>query len=241
MSKTTTDPALFRDPGHVQAMFDSIAERYDLTNRVMTFGLDQRWRKRAAAATAGGPGAPVLDCATGTGRLADALRGRGGPVVGLDFSAEMLVRARERLPEDPFVRGDVTSLPFGDAAFAGVTIGFGLRNVADPNAGLAEMARVVRPGGRVVVLEAVQATGPFARFYGWVVDLWARVALPRLSRRLGSNRDAYRYLTSTMRSYATAPDIAGWMRSMGLVDVVVRKLLPGGTVVLVVATVPPAS
>src|SRR5918911_4215710 len=140
----------------VQAMFDRIASVYDLMNSLMTAGLHHRWRARAADLAAVGPGARVLDVATGTGDLAIELAGRvapGGEVVGSDFSEGMLERARRKAPELRFEWGDALRLPYEDDAFAAATVGFGARNFADLEQGLREMARVVRPGGKVVILE----------------------------------------------------------------------------------------
>ena len=154
------------DPADVERMFDRIAGPYDLMNRVMTAGLDRRWRAIAARESGVGRGATVLDACCGTGDLALELArvvGRSGQVTGLDFSAEMLRRAARKKPRDgrrrrsQWVRGDATAMPFADDSFAAATIAFGLRNLPDPEAGLRELARVVRPGGRVVCLEITRA------------------------------------------------------------------------------------
>lgn len=227
-----------RDPSAVREMFDSIAPRYDLTNRVMSFGRDQSWRKRAAALTETGSEHIVLDCACGTGRLAEALLKQGtGHVVGLDFSPEMLQLAAKRVHGARYVLSDISALPFPDKHFDAATIGFGLRNLADPNRGLREMARVLRPGGRLVVLEAVRPSGVFAPVLDRSLKLWVGATLPRLGRRLSTHSYAYRYLSETVRTYATAEDVAEWFRQVGLNGVQIKRRM-FGTVALVVGKKP---
>src|SRR3954470_16965998 len=155
--------------GQVRAMFDRIAGIYDLLNSVMTVGLHHRWRARAAALPAAGPGPRVLDVATGTGDLAIELAARGCEVVGSDFSEGMLERARTKAPELRWEQGDALALPYDAGGFDAATVGFGARNFSDLDRGLSEMARVVRPGGRVVVLEITTPTRPpLSTFYrGW--------------------------------------------------------------------------
>src|SRR5918998_3564746 len=156
------------EEGQVRAMFDRIARVYDRMNAVMTAGLDQRWRERAVDLAAVSPGDRALDVATGTGDLALALARRIGPrgsVVGSDFSDGMLELARRKAPAPgsapvAFEWGDALELPYADGAFAAATVGFGARNFSDLDRGLAEMARVVRPGGRVVVLEITTPQKP---------------------------------------------------------------------------------
>src|SRR4051812_49001312 len=134
-------------------MFDRIARVYDLMNSVMTVGMHHRWRRRAADLAAVGPGTKALDVATGTGDFALELRGRGAEVVGMDFSEGMLDLARQKVPDVRFEQGNALELRYGDGEFDAATVGFGARNFSDLRRGLAEMARVVRPGGQVVVLE----------------------------------------------------------------------------------------
>ena len=179
--------AVERDPGRVQAMFNAIARRYDLLNRLMTLGLDRRWRRLAAAEAQPQPGERVLDVCCGTGDLALALA-RQCPsceVVGLDFSDAMLDRARQKTAARTpgagnvsYVRGDLLHLPFADDMFVAATVAFGVRNVPDVRAAFAEMARVTRPGGRVVCLEATRPRGALARRFhalwlGTIVPRWA--------------------------------------------------------------------
>src|SRR5215212_8290326 len=148
----------------VQSMFDRIAPVYDLMNRVMTVGLDQRWRRSTVRAVVQ-PGDAVLDAACGTGDLAIIAAEAGAVVTGLDFSERMLERARRKAPELEWVRGDLLALPFPDARFEATTVGFGVRNVEDLPGALAELRRVLAPGGRVGILEITRPTGVLAPFY----------------------------------------------------------------------------
>ncbi len=203
-----------RDPAAVRSMFDRIATRYDLINTVLSGGADARWRRQAAAATELRPGGSVLDVACGSGKLTAELarlavppRGR---VVGLDFSAGMLARARLDHPALQFVEGDALDLPFEDAEFDAATMAFGLRNLADPERGLAEMRRVAR---RLVVLEFVKPPpGPFGAAY----RIYLRTLLPTVGGWLSGSPAAYRYLSDTVDSYRTPEELramaaaAGW-------------------------------
>ena len=194
-----------RDAEAVRAMFDRIAPRYDLVNTVLSGGIDGRWRRRAAAATLLATGQSALDVACGSGRLTaelSRLAGGGGRVVGLDFSAGMLDRARADHPGLDFLQGDALKLPFDDAEFDAATIAFGLRNLADPRLGLAEMARVAR---RVVVLEFVK---PPATPFGALYRFHLRQVLPRVGAAVSGAPDAYRYLSDTVDSYRTGEELA---------------------------------
>jgi demethylmenaquinone methyltransferase / 2-methoxy-6-polyprenyl-1,4-benzoquinol methylase len=217
----------------VRAMFDRIAPRYDLLHRATTAGLDGRWRQAAAAAADLAAGDRALDCCTGTGDLALALADRvtaSGAVTGVDFAEEMLVRARAKAARRgvaiDFREADVLDLPFGDGSFDAATVAFGIRNVADLDAGLAEMRRVVRPGGRVVVLEI---TTP-ARLRGFY-EVWFDRVVPRLGRVLGRDGDAYSYLPASVRRFPEPPELAARMAAAGLGDVRWRPLA-GGIVAL---------
>ncbi len=217
----------------VQAMFDRIAPRYDLLNRVMTVGLDRRWREAAAAAADVAVGESALDVCTGTGDLAFALARRvapGGRVVGADFAEHMLERAREKAGERPedveFVRADALALPFADDAFDGATVGFGIRNVSDLGTGLSEMARVVRPGGRVVILE-ITTPQRLRRFY----QLWFDRVVPLMGKLLGRDGAAYGYLPASVRRFPEPPALAGAMVDAGLEDVR-WQLFAGGIIAL---------
>src|SRR3954451_25118385 len=178
----------------VRAMFDRIAGVYDLMNTVMTAGLHHRWRARAADLAHVGPGTRALDVACGTGDLAIELASRGGDVVGSDFSPGMLDRARVKAPGLTWEVADALALPYADGEFAAATVGFGARNFADLSQGLREMVRVVRPGGRVVVLEiTTPQKPPLSTFF----RLWFDHAVPLLGR-LAGDPDAYAYLPSSV-------------------------------------------
>ena len=221
-------------PDEVRAMFDRIAPRYDLLNRAMTMGLDRRWRRQAAAVADVAAGDRVLDVCTGTGDLALELSPRTtqlGDVLGVDVSAEMLDRAREkaeraRVDNVEFGGADATALPLPDRHFDAATVAFGVRNLASLDRGLAEMARVVRPGGCVVVLEI--STPPRLRpFY----HLWFDRLVPALGATLGRDSAAYSYLPASVRRFPDPASLAERMHDSGLGDVHWR-LLAGGIVTL---------
>jgi len=209
------------EEGQVRAMFDRIAGVYDRMNAVMTAGLDRRWRSRAADLAAVGPGDRVLDVATGTGDLALELAGRvapGGEVVGSDFAEAMLARARAKAGPRPDVRfewGDALALEHPDDAFSAATVGFGARNFADLGRGLGEMARVVRPGGRVVVLEI---TTPQTPPLSWFYRLWFDRIVPGLGRVAG-DPDAYAYLPDSVRRFPGPEGLAAAMAGAGMRDI----------------------
>ncbi|HEY8304157.1 MAG TPA: bifunctional demethylmenaquinone methyltransferase/2-methoxy-6-polyprenyl-1,4-benzoquinol methylase UbiE [Solirubrobacteraceae bacterium] len=227
------------EAGQVRAMFDRIAGVYDLLNTVMTAGLHHRWRERAADLACVSPGDRVLDVATGTGDLAIELARRvspGGDVVGSDFSEEMLARARRKSRFGQPLRfewGDALDLLYPDGSFDAATVGFGARNFADLARGLSEMRRVVRPGGRVVVLEFTTPTrAPLSIFYA----VWFDRIVPLLGRIVG-DPDAYAYLPNSVKRFPGPRDLACEMERAGLCDV--RYLLTaGGILAIHVATVP---
>jgi demethylmenaquinone methyltransferase / 2-methoxy-6-polyprenyl-1,4-benzoquinol methylase len=212
-------------PDGVRTMFDRIAPVYDVMNRAMTLGLDRRWRRLAAEAAVR-PGDRVLDAACGTGDLALAGVAAGGRMTGLDFSERMLERAQQKAPELEWIRGDVLALPFADGSFDAVTIGFGIRNVADLEAGLRELARVLRPGGRLAVLEITRPTGLLRPFF----RLWFDVLVPLAGKVLPGGA-AYTYLPASVRRFPGPDDLAAALARAGFEHVSYR-LLAGGIVAL---------
>jgi demethylmenaquinone methyltransferase / 2-methoxy-6-polyprenyl-1,4-benzoquinol methylase len=223
-------PAGTLEQSQVRAMFDRIAGVYDLMNTVMTAGLHHRWRERAADMTEVGPGDSALDVATGTGDLAIALERRvttRGKVVGCDFSERMLELARRKGTDARFEPADALALPYPDDSFDAATVGFGARNFADLGRGVREMTRVVRPGGRVVVLEI---TTPERPPLSWFFSLWFDRVVPALGR-LAGDPDAYSYLPSSVRRFPGPRELAGVMSEAGLSDV--RWLVTAGGIISV--------
>jgi demethylmenaquinone methyltransferase/2-methoxy-6-polyprenyl-1,4-benzoquinol methylase len=226
----------------VASMFDSIAPVYDRMNTLMTAGRDGGWRKAAIRATALAAGGRVLDVACGTGKLTCAMAATVGPsghATGLDLAPQMLEEARRvcgELPNVDFVAGNALSLPFDAATFDAATIAFGLRNLPSFEAGLAEMARVVRPGGRVVCLEL---TSPRPRFLGRAYRALFRITAPTMGT-LFRRRSAYAYLPHSLEGFPSAEELAEIMRRAGLVNVSFRRM-GLGVVALHVGEVPPAA
>jgi demethylmenaquinone methyltransferase/2-methoxy-6-polyprenyl-1,4-benzoquinol methylase len=225
----------------VQAMFDRISGIYDRLNGVMTAGLHHTWRRRAADLAAVGPGARVLDMATGTGDFAFELAGRvapGGLVIAADFSEQMLEVARRKASgraadaEVRFEQANAMAMPYADAEFDAATVGFGVRNFSDLDQGLRELARVVRPGGRVVILEmTTPQKPPLSTFFG----LWFDRIVPVLGR-LAGDPQAYSYLPSSVRRFPEPPQLAAKMAGAGLSEV--RYVVTaGGIIALHVGTV----
>jgi demethylmenaquinone methyltransferase/2-methoxy-6-polyprenyl-1,4-benzoquinol methylase len=213
-------------PDAVRTMFDRIAPVYDVMNRVMTLGLDLRWRRLGARAAVR-PGDEVLDAACGTGDFAVADKRAGASrVVGLDFSERMLERARRKAPELEWVQGDLLALPFADATFDAATVGFGVRNVADLDQSLRELRRVLRPSGRVAILEITQPRGVLRPFY----SLWFDRVVPLLGKALPGG-SAYTYLPASVKRFPGAEQLAEQMRTAGFGDVRF-KLLAGSIVAL---------
>lgn len=217
---------LDKDPRDVAAMFDGVARRYDLTNTVLSFGQDRWWRRCTRAAVAAGAGERVLDLAAGTAVSTGELARAGAWCVAADFSLGMLRAGRHR--EVPLVGADALALPFADGAFDAVTISFGLRNVADPDAALAELGRVTRPGGRLVVCEFSIPTWPVFRT---VYLEYLMRALPALARGVSSNPEAYIYLAESIRAWPDQRALAGRVAAAGWIDVGWRNLT-GGIVAL---------
>jgi demethylmenaquinone methyltransferase/2-methoxy-6-polyprenyl-1,4-benzoquinol methylase len=211
------------EPESVRRMFDRIAPVYDVMNRVMTAGLDRKWRRLTVEAVVQ-PGFRVLDACCGTGDLAIAAEREGGIVTGLDFSAEMLARARRKSDTIEWVEGDALALPFPDKSFDAATVGFGVRNVADLEAGLRELRRVLRPGGRLAILEITQPRGALKPFF----SLWFGRIVPLLGRVLPGGK-AYTYLPASVRRFPGAEDLAALIATTGFEDVSFR--LFGGTIV----------
>jgi demethylmenaquinone methyltransferase/2-methoxy-6-polyprenyl-1,4-benzoquinol methylase len=212
-------------------MFDRIAPVYDVMNRVMTAGLDRRWRKLAVSEVVW-PGDRVLDACCGTGDLAVEAERRGGRVVGLDFSERMLERARRKSGAIEWIQGDALALPFPDADFDAATVGFGVRNLADLEAGLKELARVLRPGGTLAVLEITRPRGVLRPFF----RLWFDVLVPLAGRVLPGGQ-AYTYLPASVRRFPGPDDLSALLESAGFEDVRYR-LLGGGSVALHVGAKP---
>jgi demethylmenaquinone methyltransferase / 2-methoxy-6-polyprenyl-1,4-benzoquinol methylase len=212
-------------PDGVRRMFDRIAPVYDAMNRIMTAGLDRRWRRLTARSVAA-PGTRVLDACCGTGDLAIACAREGAVVTGLDFSERMLERARRKAPELEWVRGDALALPFADATFDGTTVGFGVRNVEDIERGLRELRRVLRPGGRVGILEITVPRGLLSPFY----RLWFDGVVPLLGKVLPGG-SAYTYLPASVRRFPGPDELAELMRGAGF-GAVEYRLLAGGIVAL---------
>lgn len=198
-----TRARLDKQPHDVAAMFDGVAARYDLTNDVLSMGQARRWRRAVVAAVDAQPGQRVLDLAAGTGTSSEPFERAGAQVVPCDFSLGMLRVGKARQPDLRFAAGDALRLPFGDAVFDAVTISFGLRNVSDPATALREMARVTRPGGRLVICEFSHPT--FAPWRTVYIEYLMR-ALPVLADLVSSNPEAYVYLAESIRAW---PDQAG--------------------------------
>src|SRR6187402_719114 len=200
----------------VRGMFDRIAPVYDAMNRVMTAGLDRAWRRLTVEAVVQ-PGDRVLDACCGTGDLALAAEREGGAVTGLDFSPKMLERARRKSETITWVEGDLLELPFEDGSFDAATVGFGVRNVADLERGLDELRRVLKPGGRVGVLEITRPSGPLKLFY----KLWFDVLIPLAGKILPGGK-AYTYLPASVRRFPGPDELAELMRGHGFGEVTYR-------------------
>ena len=210
----------------VRRMFDRIAPFYDAMNRVMTAGLDRRWRKATIEETVQ-HGDRVLDACCGTGDLAVAARRAGaGEIVGVDFSEQMLERARRKAPELEWIQADVLALPLEDATFDAAVVGFGVRNVEDLEGAIRELRRVLRPGGRLGILEITTPRGPLKVFY----RVWFDRIVPLLGRLLPGG-DAYRYLPASVRRFPGPEDLADLLSANGFDSVRFRRF-GGGIVAL---------
>jgi demethylmenaquinone methyltransferase/2-methoxy-6-polyprenyl-1,4-benzoquinol methylase len=224
---------LDKQPHEVAEMFDGVAERYDLTNTVLSFGQDRGWRRATRAALALRPGERVLDVGAGTGVSTAELARSGAYAIGADLSVGMLRAGRASRRTVPLVAGDALRLPFPDGAFDAVTISFALRNVVDTRAALHELARVTRKGGRLVVCEFSHPTnGAFRAVY---MNYLMR-SLPAVARGVSSNPDAYVYLAESIRAWPDQPALAARITASGPWDRVGWRNLTGGVVALHRAT-----
>jgi demethylmenaquinone methyltransferase/2-methoxy-6-polyprenyl-1,4-benzoquinol methylase len=225
---------LDKAPQDVASMFDTVAERYDLTNDILSAGQDRLWRRATVAAVGAGPGQTVLDIAAGTGTSSEPFADAGVHVVPADFSLGMLRVGQRRRPDLAFTAADATRLPFADASFDAVTMSFGLRNVVDVEAALREFARVTKPGGRLVVCEFSQPVwGPVRAAY---LNYLMR-ALPAIARRTSSNPESYVYLAESIRAWPDQRGLADRIGAAGWAQVQWRNL-SGGIVALHRATRP---
>jgi demethylmenaquinone methyltransferase / 2-methoxy-6-polyprenyl-1,4-benzoquinol methylase len=228
VSRATLD----KDPREVASMFDAVARRYDITNTVLSMGQDRSWRRATRSALRIGPGDAVLDLAAGTAVSTVELAKSGAWCVACDFSVGMLTAGAQR--DVPKVAGDAIKLPFGDGVFDAVTISFGLRNVVDTVAGLKEMARVTKPGGRLVVCEFSTPTVPL---FSTVYKEYLMRALPAMARVVSSDAESYEYLAESIRAW---PDQAALARRIGAAgwSAVRWRNLTGGIVALHAAVKP---
>jgi demethylmenaquinone methyltransferase/2-methoxy-6-polyprenyl-1,4-benzoquinol methylase len=227
-----TRAQLDKRPADVSAMFDAVAERYDLLNDILSLGQDRWWRSIVARLVGAKADDLVLDIAAGTGTSSRAFTKAGARCVACDFSLGML-RAGARKPGEgvSFVAGDALALPFADQAFDVVTISFGLRNVADPDAALAEMLRVTRPGGRLVICEFSHLPAkPLDAAY----QRYLAAALPMVATRISANPGAYEYLAESIRDWPPQSELADRIEAVGWSKVSWRNLT-GGIVALHVA------
>ncbi|MFJ9081513.1 demethylmenaquinone methyltransferase [Streptomyces sp. NPDC102384] len=223
-----TRASLDKQPHEVASMFDDVAEKYDLTNDVLSLGQTRLWRKEVARAVDARPAQKVLDLAAGTATSSQPFAQAGAYVVPCDFSLGMLRVGKKRHPWMPFTAGDGTKLPFKDDTFDAVTISFGLRNIQETEAALSEMHRVTKPGGRVVICEFSHPTwAPFRTVY----TEYLMRALPPVARAVSSNPDAYVYLAESIRAWPAQPELATLMQNVGWQQVAWRDLT-GGIVTL---------
>ena len=204
-----------KSPQEIRRMFASIAGRYDLLNRILSLWLDTGWRRRAVGELQLRPGDLVLDLCCGTGDLAHQILRGGGRVVASDFCHEMLCAVPAKAPLARRVEADALRLPFADGRFDAVTIGFGLRNLADPAAGLLEMRRVLRPGGRLVILEFSRPPGRLSRA---LYHLYLGRILPSVGDLLSRRRGPYRYLARSILAFPDQPALARQIRDAGFAE-----------------------
>lgn len=216
--------SLEKNSREVAEMFDDVARRYDLTNTVLSGGMDHLWRRAVARAVDASPGERVLDIAAGTGTSSEPFADRGVQVVPADFSLGMLREGYRCRPDLPFTAADAMALPFADDSFDVVTMSFGLRNVADVDLALREFLRVARPGGRLVVCEF---STPVVPVFSTVYSNYLMKALPRVARRVSSNPDSYVYLAESIQAWPDQRELAGRIRDAGWGQVRWRNLTGG--------------
>lgn len=227
---------LDKDPTAVAGMFDGVARRYDVTNDVLSLGMDRFWRRATVAAIGAEPGERVLDLAAGTGTSSAVLADRGVDVVSCDFSTGMVLEGKRRRGDLAFVAGDATALPFADDSFDAVTISFGLRNVNPAVQGLREMLRVTKPGGRLVVCEF---STPPAAWFGALYRFYLHRVLTPISRAVSSEPEAYDYLAESIIDWPDQAGVGAMLHDAGWRSVGYRNLT-GGIVALHRAQVPNA-
>ncbi|HWH25679.1 MAG TPA: class I SAM-dependent methyltransferase [Pseudolysinimonas sp.] len=213
-----------KEPDSVSGMFDGVAAGYDRTNAVMSVGNAALWRIATVRAVDPKPRERILDIAAGTGTSSVALMRNGASVVAVDFSPGMIAEGRKRNPQVEFVEADATRLPFGDDEFDAVTISFGLRNIENPQAALAEMYRVLKPGGRLVVCEFSKP--PRALFRAGYAA-YSRIAMPVLAKLTSSNAEAYTYLRESIEEWPDQQTLTQWIRGVGFTRVAYRNLTAG--------------
>lgn len=215
---------LSKDPEEIASMFDSVASRYDAMDALMTGGLDRVWMTALRQAVAPHPGERILDLAAGTGASSAALAKGGAEVVACDLSEGMIEVGRERHPEIEFVHGNAMDLDFEDGSFDAVTISWGLRNIPDPQLALREMARVVRPRGRLVVLEF---STPPSRVFRSMYNVYQSTVMPAIARLASTNDGAYDYLVESIRAWPTQEEVGRMIAANGWSEVEYRNLTGG--------------
>ena len=215
---------LNKDPKEIASMFDSLASRYDVMDALMTGGLDRVWMTALRKAVAPHPGERILDLAAGTGASSAALAKGGAEVVACDLSEGMIEVGRERHPEIEFVHGNAMDLDFEDGSFDAVTISWGLRNIPDPQLALREMARVVRPRGRLVVLEF---STPPSRVFRGMYNVYQSTVMPAIARLVSTNDGAYDYLVESIRAWPPQEELGRMIAANGWSEVEYRNLTGG--------------
>ncbi|QUY63422.1 bifunctional demethylmenaquinone methyltransferase/2-methoxy-6-polyprenyl-1,4-benzoquinol methylase UbiE [Gulosibacter molinativorax] len=222
-----TSADLEKRPADVSSMFDRVSGHYDLTNDVLSVGVTPYWRLKTRQEIDPHPGQKVLDVACGTGTVSRILADHGSTVTGLDFSQGMINQAIERHGDQPnitFQQGDATDLPFEDDTFDVTTVSFGIRNVQEPKKALAEMLRVTKPGGKILVCEFSHPTNGLVR---WGYDTYMNVAMPAIVKLVSSDPEAYEYLFQSIQAWPEQREFAAWLREVGYENVAHRNLTYG--------------